>query len=372
MRMQNLIKYMSQVEDFRHGFNLKHKLVDILTIAVLAVLSGVETWDDMELYGKARLQLLKQFLELPAGIPSHDTFNRVFSLLNPKSLEEALQEWIASLVATLPPGIIAIDGKSLRGSNKPSAHSFVHMVSAFACSSGLSLAQIKVDEKSNEIIAIPKLLDMLEIAGCTISIDAMGCQKEIAAKIISKKADYILAIKDNQPTLRLDAILMSKDCRADDDYLDIDAGHGRVEKRRTRIYRDTTYISQFWPGAAAVIRVDSLRYNKTNREYEAGETRFYITSLHHVKAPLFAQWIRAHWGIENQLHWVLDMAFNEDASQKRAGNSAENFSRMLRFARNILKRYKDTHPTKLSYRSMKLKAALQQDFALEVLATVFA
>ena len=144
MRMHNLIKYMSQVNDFRDGFNLKHKLVDILTIAVLAVLSGVETWDDMELYGKERHSLLKKFLELPAGIPSHDTFNRVFSLLNPKSLEAVLQEWISSLVSSLPPDITAIDGKSLCGSNKPSAHSFVHMVSAFACSCGLSLAQIKV------------------------------------------------------------------------------------------------------------------------------------------------------------------------------------------------------------------------------------
>lgn len=369
--MHNLIKYMSKVEDFRNGFNLKHKLVDILTIAVLAVLSGVETWDDMELYGKERLQLLKKFLELPAGIPSHDTFNRVFSLLNPKSLETALQEWITSLISTLPPDLIAIDGKSLCGSNTPSAHSFVHMVSAFACSSGLSLAQIKVDEKSNEITAIPKLLDMIDIEGCTISIDAMGCQKEIAAKIISKKADYILALKGNQPSLRLDALLMSKNCYADDDYIDTDVGHGRVERRRTRIYRDMSYVSHFWPGVSAVIRVDSLRYDKSKAEYQAVETRFYITSLHHVEASQFARWIRAHWGIENQLHWVLDVAFNEDASQKRAGNSAENFSRLLRFARNILKRYKEVNPMKLSYRSMKFKAALKEDFALDVLKTVF-
>ena len=361
---------MSHVDDFRNGFNLKHKLVDILTIAVLAVLSGVETWDEMELYGRERHSLLKKFLELPAGIPSHDTFNRVFSLLNPKSLEAALQDWITSLVSSLPSDVIAIDGKSLRCSNNPSAHSFVHMVSAFACSCGLSLAQIKVDEKTNEITAIPKLLDMIDIEGCTISIDAMGCQKDIAAKIISKKADYILAVKGNQPTLRLDALLMSMHCRPDDDFIDTDAGHGRLEQRRTRIYRDMAYISQFWPGVSTVIRVDALRYDKSNDEYKALETRFYITSLHHVEASQFARWIRAHWGIENQLHWVLDMAFNEDASQKRAGYSAENFSRLLRFARNILKRYKDTHPTKLSYRSMKFKAALQEDFALDVLKSV--
>ncbi len=189
MRIHNLIKYMSQVSDFRDGFNLKPNLVDILTIAVLAVLSGGETWDDMELYGKERHSLLKKFLELPAGIPSHDIFNRVFALLNPKSLETALQEWISSLVATLPPVLISIDGKSLRESNKPSAHSFVHMVSAFACSCGLSLAQ--------------------------------------------------------------------------------NADHGRVEKRRTRIYRDMACISQFWAGLSAVIRVDSLRYDKTNAEYKA-------------------------------------------------------------------------------------------------------
>ncbi|MBR3902675.1 MAG: ISAs1 family transposase [Akkermansia sp.] len=145
----------------------------------------------------------------------------------------------------------------------------------------------------------------------------------------------------------------------------------RQLKRRTRIYRDMAYISQFWPGVSAVIRVDSLRYDKSNDEYKGLETRFYITSLHHVEASQFTRWIRAHWGIENQLHRVLDMAFNEDASQKRSGYSAENFSRLLRFARNILRRYKDTHPTKLSYLSMKFKAALQEDFALEVLKSVF-
>ena len=369
--MENLIKYMSQVKDFRKGFNLKHKLIDILSIAVLAVLSGMKTWNEIELYGKERLHLLKKFLELPAGIPSHDTFNRVFSLLDPKKLESALHEWISSLVSSFPPDLIVIDGKSLKGSNKPSSHSYVHMVSAFACSCGLSLAQIKVDEKSNEITAIPKLLDMIDIEGGTISIDAMGCQKDIAAKIISKKADYILSIKDNQPTLRLDALLMSKHCRPDDDYLETDAGHGRVEKRRTRIYRDLEYISQFWPGAAAIVRVDSLRYDKSNDVYDAQKSRFYITSLHNVDASLFAKWIRAHWGIENQLHWVLDMAFGEDSSLKRAGNSAENFSRLLRFARNILKRYKEVNPTKLSYRSMMTKAALKEDFALEVLKAVF-
>ena len=253
--MHNLIKYMSQVDDFRNVFNLKNKLVDILTIAVLAVLSGVDTWDDMELYGKERLPLLKKFLELPAGIPSLDTFNRVFSLIDPKSLETALQEWISSLVSSLPPDPIVIDGKSLRGSNKPTAHSFVHRVSAFACSCGLSLAQIKVDEKSNEITAIPKSLDMIDIQGCTISIDAIGCQKEIAAKIISKKAHYILAIKDNQPTLRLDALLMAKHAHPDDEYMDVDAGHGRVEKRRTRIYRDTASINRFRPGASLLFEL---------------------------------------------------------------------------------------------------------------------
>lgn len=369
--MRNLIKYMSQVDGFRNGFNLKHKLVVILTIAVLAVLSDVETWDDMELYGKERFSLLKKFLELPAGIPSHVTFNRVFSLLAPKSLESALQEWVSSILPLLPSDIIAIDGKSLRGSNKPAASPLVHMVSAFACCSGISLAQIKTDGKSNEITPIPQLLDMIDIEGCTISIDAMGCQKDIAAKIISKKADYILAIKDNQPTLRLDALLMSKHCLADDDYMDVDAGHGRVEKRRTGIYREMDSLSRSWPGSSAVIRVDSLRYDKSLGESKATASRFYITSLHQVEAVPFSRWVRAHWGIANQLHWVLDVAFNEDSCQKRSGNSAENFSRMLRFARNILKRYKDTHPSKLSYRSMKFKAALQQDFALEVLKTVF-
>ena len=370
--MKNLIKHFEQIEDYRHGFNLQHKLSDILTIAILAILSGMTTWDDIEIFGKERIDWLKNFLELPAGIPSHDTFNRVFQKLNPLSLEKALSEWLKTLAPDVTSNVIAIDGKSLRGSNKPTAHQFVHMVSAFATGCGISLAQIKVDEKRNEITAIPELLDMLDVEGCTISIDAMGCQKDIASKIISKKADYILAVKDNQPTLRLDALLASKHCPADDDFTDTDAGHGRVETRRTRIYRDTSYISQFWAGSRAIIRVDSTRYDKTENRYSPQETRFYITSLTSVKAEDFSRWIRSHWGIENQLHWVLDMAFNEDRSQKRAENSAENFSRMLRLARNILKRYKDLHPSRISYRSMMLRAALNPAFASEVIQAVFA
>ena len=370
--MNNLIKYMEEVQDFRDGFNLKHKLSDILTIAILAILSGAETWNAIELYGKQRLDMLKRFLELPSGIPSHDTFNRVFAMLDPARLEAALSNWVRSLVPDLEGEHIAIDGKSIRGSNKPTSHSFVHMVSAFACGNGISLAQVKVDEKSNEITAIPKLLDMLDVRGCTISIDAMGCQKDIAAKIIQGRGDYILAVKENQPSLHLDALLMGRTCRPDDVFTETDGGHGRVETRTTSIYRDMDYVSNFWAGAAAVIKVETRRFNKTEGKYDAAQSRYFITSRNSVKAEDFSRWVRAHWGIENRLHWVLDMAFNEDASQKRAGNSAENFSRMLRLARNILKVYKEESRTRLSYRLMMFKAAMDPEFPLEVLRTVFA
>lgn len=369
--MQRLIKYMSQVNDFRTGFNKKHKLIDILAIAVLAVLSGMKTWNEIELYGRLRIDFLKRFLELPAGIPSHDTFNRVFSMLDPAQLENALQGWVKELVATLPADVVAIDGKAIRGSAPPDSHAYSHIVTAYATNCGLSLAQLKVDEKSNEITAIPKLLDMLDLEGSIVTIDAMGCQYDIAAKILEKKADYIFSLKGNQSSLRGDALSLTMHGQPDDVFEQADAGHGRVETRRTSVFRDMCYIQRFWPGLAAVVRIETTRYDKTNNRPLSTESRLYISSLRDVCAEKFASWVRSHWGIENALHWVLDVVFREDAGQKRAGNSAENFSKLVRFARNILKRYKQTIGTRDSYNLMMTRAALQQDFSVQVLRHVF-
>lgn len=370
--MQRLTKYMSNVKGFRTGFNIKQKLVDILAVAVLATLSRMKTWNEIELYGRLRLDFLKRFLELPVGIPSHDTFNRVFSMLDPEQLDNALQAWVHELFSNLPAGVVAIDGKAIRGSAPPDSHVHSHIVSAYATNCGLTLAQLKVDEKSNEITAIPKLLDMLDLEGSTVTIDAMGCQFDIADKLLDKKADYIFSLKGNQSSMQGDARSLTMHERPEDTFEETDAVHGRVECRRTSVFKDMSYIQRFWPGLATVVRVDTSRFDKTNNRPLGSESRLYISSLRNVAAKDFAAWVRAHWGIENELHWVLDVVYGEDSSQKRAGNSAENFSRLVRFARNILKRYKQISGSRDSYNLMMTHAAMQEDFSVEVLRHVFA
>ncbi len=344
--------------------NREHLLEEVLLIAIAAVLSGAESWNDIADYGKAKLLWLKTFLALPAGIPSHDTFNRVFAALDPEELEKGFVAWVGSIAKLTAGEVVAIDGKALCGTREPGTKAIVHMVSAWAEGNGLVLGQRKVDEKSNEITAIPKLLDALALSGTVVTIDAMGCQRSIAAKIVEKKADYILAVKENQGGL-LNGIRDSfRMLEADAVQEEIDCGHGRIESRRCSVLADLSLVEKAveWPSLQGLVRIEAERHHKATGKTER-ETRFYITSLKRDAARLNRA-IRQHWGIENKLHWVLDVGFGEDLSRKRAGHSAQNFSLLNRIALNILKQDKSS---KRGIKGKRLNAAWDRPYLLKLL-----
>jgi predicted transposase YbfD/YdcC len=362
--MDNPLKYFSGLRDPRVERNRDHLLEEILLIAIAAVLSGAESWNDIADYGKAKQEWLKTFLTLPSGIPSHDTFNRVFAALDPVEMEKGFAAWVSSIAKLTAGEVVAIDGKALCGSRESGKKQLVHMVSAWAEGNGLVLAQRKVDEKSNEITAIPKLLNALELAGTVVTIDAMGCQRSIAEKIVSKKADYILAVKENQGLL-LEAIKDSfRHMAADAVAEEIDCGHGRVEQRRCSVIADLELIEKAseWPSLQGLVRIEAERYHKLTGKTER-EIRYYITSLKPDAARLNSL-VRQHWGIENKLHWVLDVGFGEDLSRKRAGHSAQNFSLLNRIALNMLKQEKTS---KRGIKGKRLNAAWDHPYLLKLL-----
>jgi predicted transposase YbfD/YdcC len=347
---EGLLRFFRAVEDPR-ARNARHRLSDVLAIAILAVLCGAEGWIAVEAWAWANLDWLEGFLELPHGIPSHDTFDRVFALLDPLAFEKCFTSWTAALVTTFKGLFIAVDGKTLRRSFRRAwSKTPVHLVSAFVSQNQLVLGQLATDSKSNEISAIPKLLTMLNLTGATVSIDAMGCQREIAARIRSQGGHYLLAVKDNQPTLHqkvkglLDGAIiegfagMKHDC-----FEETDGGHGRVETRRVWVTPEVRWLGQelleVWEGLASVIVVESVRQDLGDLCGKiSAERRYYISSHDGTDAKFIAQGIRQHWGVENGLHWCLDVAMSEDESRIRVKHGAENFSRLRRIALNKLKR----------------------------------
>ena len=362
--MKSPINYFSDLTDPRVDRTKEHLLEDIIFIAIASVICGAETWNDMENYGKSKEPWLKKFLQLPNGVPSHDTFNRVFSSLDPTELETCFLEWVKSVARITEGEVISIDGKSIRGSRDKGSKSIVHMVSAWANANNMVLGQVKVDEKSNEITAIPKLLDVLVLEGCIVTIDAMGCQTEIANKIVEKGADYILAVKGNQGSLEEGAEDTVRFIKPVDQYEDADSGHGRVETRRCFIYNDLSHIEPVskWKNLKAVVKIEAERFIKSTGETQR-ETRLYITSCE-SNAKVIGSAIRAHWGVENSLHWILDVSFGEDASRKREGYSAQNFSIINRIALNILKNDKSR---KRSVKGKRLDAGWDNDYLLKIL-----
>jgi len=362
--MENPLKYFAELRDPRVERNREHLLEEILLIAIAAVLSGAESWNDIADYGEAKLEWLKTFLSLPSGIPSHDTFNRVFAALDPEEMEKGFVAWVSSIARLTAGEVVAIDGKALRGTRETGKKTLVHMVSAWAESNGLVLAQRKVDEKSNEMTTIPKLLDALELAGTVVTIDAMGCQREIAGRIVEKKADYVLAVKGNQGLLSEQVkdsfLLLESDAVAEE----IDCGHGRVERRRCSVITDLSLIEKAaeWTSLQGLVRIEAERYHKVSGKTER-EIRYYITSLRPAAAHL-NHVIRQHWGIENKLHWVLDVGFGEDLSRKRAGHAAQNFSILNRIALNLLKQDKSSQR---GIKGKRLKAAWDQPYLLKLL-----
>jgi predicted transposase YbfD/YdcC len=362
--MDNPLQYFAELNDPRVERNRDHLLEEILLMAIAAVLSGAESWNDIEEYGRAKKDWLKTFLQLPGGIPSHDTFNRVFTALDSEELEKGFVAWVSSIARLTAGEVVAIDGKSLRGTGTGTGKPIVHMVSAWASANNLVLGQRKVDDKSNEITAIPKLLEALELSGTVVTIDAMGCQKTIAAKIVEKGADYILAVKDNQGHLLEEMKDSFRMLTADAVAEEIDCGHGRVERRTCSVIADTSLVEQAaqWPSLRGLVRIAAERYHKISGKTER-EIRYYITSLRPDAARLNAA-IRQHWGIENKLHWALDVSFGEDHSRKRAGNSARNFSLLNRIALNILRQETSS---KRGIKGKRLKAGWDHDYLLKLL-----
>jgi len=342
--VEKLKKHFSNIEDPRSN-NASHHLIDIITIAICALISGADGWVEIEEYGNAKYEWFKQFLNLPNGIPSHDTFGRVFALIDPEQFRESFLSCVKA-IAELMEKHIAIDGKQLRRSHdRTNDKAALHMVSAWSSENRMVLGQEKVRDKSNEIIAIPALLEILEIANCIITIDAMGCQTKIAHKIIESEADYVFALKKNQGKLyEMVEVLFShpEEIQATncDYHKEINKGHGRIEIRECWATSDEEYLKYIeqelghWEGLQSLIMVTSER--RINGESSI-ENRFYIASLP-PDAKHLLHTIRSHWGIENQLHWVLDMSFREDDSRVRQGNATENLAIMRHLCLNLLKK----------------------------------
>ncbi len=343
------LEHFETLEDPRlDNHNLRHELTDILVITILGTICGAEGWAEIYEFALAKEDWLKTFLSLPNGIPSHDTFGRVFSLINPDKFEACFYAWINSLDIDTNKEIIAIDGKSLRGSaNKRKNHKLLHLVSAWAVNNRILLGQVKTAEKSNEIEAIPRLLHMLDIKNSIVTIDAMGCQKEIALQIIEQGADYVLALKENQPSLHQDI----KSLFALGEYRQFKKmlnkrkvekihDHGRVETRRYTLIsaRDPMLFQLRWPGMKSIGMVEVTR--TTNNEVEKSR-RFVITSLDE-DIDGFMSAVRKHWSIEINLHWSLDVSFREDLNRARIGHSAQNLATVRRIALNLLTQEK-TH-----------------------------
>lgn len=367
MLEQSKLKHIfSEVQDYRSDINKLHNLIDILLIGIISVICGAETWKQMVEFAKSKETFLRKFLELPHGIPSEDTINRVFAGIDSQQFEDCFRRWVSSLTPLSKGQVLAIDGKTLNGAKCNGKRSLIHMVSAWAHENNLVLAQEKVNEKSNEITAIPELLDALFIAGNIVTIDAMGTQTAIADKIIEKQADYILAVKGNQKELWEQVKDEFRFAQQVDYYQSTDIGHGRIETRTCSVISDFQFIENKdnkWNKLQQIIKIQSVREFKNSNKPKETATRYYISSLQD-KAQNYQQHIRSHWSIENKLHWVLDVAFSEDASRKRAGNAAQNYSILLKIALNLLKNEKTE---KQGIQGKRLKAAWNEEYLIKVL-----
>src|SRR5437588_2899301 len=313
-----LVEHFSSITDPRIDRTKRHKLIDILVIAICATICGADGWEEFELFGQSKLEWFKSFLELPNDIPSDDTFRRVFGRIDPRQFQHCFLEWIREVAELTQGQIVAIDGKQSRRSyDRATGKTAIRMVSAWASENQMVLGQMKVEAKSNEITAIPELLSMLEVTGCIVTIDAMGCQKEIAARIVEKEADYVLSLKANQATLYEDAVQYF-DWALEDKFKQIvytsyettDGEHGRIEVRRYYATSDIEWLNQKadWQGLQSIAMVESER--TVLGQETSKERRYYISSLS-ASAKQLGQAIRSHWSIENSLHWVLDIGFRE-------------------------------------------------------------
>jgi predicted transposase YbfD/YdcC len=362
--------YFSVLEDPRR-YNRRHKLLDIVVIAICAAICGAEGWEDIELFGETKEEWLREFLELPHGPPSDDTYRRVFAALDAEEFQICFMDWIEAVEELTQGQVIAVDGKTLRRSHDRSqGKKALQMVSAWASANGLVLGQRKVDGESNEITAVPELLDVLEIAGCIVTLDAIHCQTETVETIVNKGADYVLPVKENQPRL-LEALQGLFDDPAEMRWVECDyhrtedQGHGRVEIRECWSTSDPEYLNYIgtlaeWRDLQAIVMIQTERQLG---DQTTVSRRYFISSLR-SDAERLLQAVRGHWGIENKVHWVLDIAFREDDCRIRKGYSAENFAVLRHIALNLLRRETSA---KRSIKGKRMKAALDEKYLFKVL-----
>ena len=371
LKPTSIHEYFGDLPDPRKEARTRYLLMDILTISLLAIVGGAEGFNDIELFGRMKEEWLRGFLELPNGIPSHDTINRVFSMLSPDAFNKCFIAWTQALAKKLE-GVVAIDGKTLRRSfGSASKTTALHVVSLWAAENELVMGQIRTEAKSNEITAIPKLLEMLDITGCTVTIDAMGCQKEIAQRVLDRGANYVFGLKGNQENT-FDAVKYLFGWEEKNGYSGVfhtqhetlEKGHGRIEKREVHSIGNLEEIEGFenWPGLKSLTMVISTR--EVMGQSPTEERRYYLSSLE-CDAEKIGAAVRSHWGIENKLHWVLDVNFHEDYARNRVDHSAENMAILRHMALNLLKK---ENSSKTSLRGKRLKASWNDDYILTLLS----
>jgi len=362
---RTLVEHFSAIADPRIDRAKRHVLIDVIVVAIIGTICGADGWEDIEMIATEKEDWLRSFLRLPNGIPSHDTIARTFARISPQAFNSCFVAWTND-VANLTAGeVVAIDGKTLRRSfDRAADKAAIHMVSAWASGNGLVLGQLKVDAKTNEITAIPKLLDLLSISGCIVTIDAMGCQKAIATKVLEKDADYVLGLKANQNDT-LDAVKFYFDTctpAQDSTRQTTDGGHGRIEVRNYRV-ADAVLVSGLaeWPGCRSIVEVHCQREQQGQTTVE---TRYYLSSLA-PDAKTLAHAIRSHWSIENSLHWVLDVEFDEDRNRIRTASAPENLAVLRHLAINLLRKEKTFRG---GTGKKRLKCCLSNQYLEKVLA----
>jgi predicted transposase YbfD/YdcC len=371
----------AELEDPRQAINQRHKFVDILVIAICAAICGADDWESVEMFGQAKEKWLRSFLELPHGIPAHDTFWRVFRWLDPEQFQACFLRWMRAIAQVTEGEVVALDGKQVRRSfDTQGGQAAITVVSAWARANRLVLGQRQVDAKSNEITAVPELLEALMLKGCTVTLDALNCQTQTAETIVAQGADYLLALKANHPLLYADVVelfdTLAEDVQKQAAYTfphdhakTVDKGHGRIEVRQAWTLADAALLAGLrtadqWPHLTTLVKVQAERYVA---EQHTRQTRYYLSSTQASAAELLEK-VRAHWSIENSLHWVLDIAFREDQSRLRKDNGAVNFATLRRIALNLLKQ---EQTLKLGIKNKRLRAGWDHDYLLTILQPIF-
>lgn len=374
--MNNIfIECFCTITDPRVERTKKHLLLDIISLSICAILSGAETWEEIEDFGNEKIDWFSKFLSLPNGIPSHDTISRVFSLLNPEEFQSSCMNWLNKISNLFPENVIAIDGKTLRGSKRiTNCKKAFHILNAWSCANQVCLGQIKVDDKSNEITAIPKLLELLYIKGAIVTLDAMGAQEDIVSAICAQNADYIIALKGNQGNLHETAretfeftMLPDSNLTTYEAVDEVNADHGRIEERSITVIPAIELKGQInlkWKKLNSLIRIT---YTRISQDKHVTENRYYISSLEPSEPKVILNAIRSHWQIENCLHWSLDVTFKEDNSRIRDENAAANMSWLRKFCLGLLKK---ENSFKASIRRKQRKAATNHTYLAKILLDI--